>query len=300
MGLEVQELTKVYQERIALDKLTFDILRPGVYGLIGDSGSGKTTAMRIMAGITAKDGGKILWNKEKLTPGSVKIGYLSEDSGIYEEYTVLDQLVQFARLHGMRKKAAIESSKELMKKMGMEGAENILAEKLPKSEKQKIRIMMALVHKPDLILLDEPFSGLDESGADALKKMIPELISEGKYIIMSSKQMEIAEKYCDNLLVLHRGKTILKGNLKTIKHAYGHTNLVIACDVDVTDTALDFGMKLIEKREEETEYRIQGEDMASALLEHMMSQGFRPTKYEIREPSLMEIYHNLTGEETIG
>ena len=298
MGLEVSKLTKKFVGQTTVDQLSLTMNRPEVYGLIGSSGSGKTTTVRLMLGLIEPTSGQVLWNGRPIRENAKDVGYLPESRRGYSDIKVLDQMILFAMLHGLSRKEARESARQLLSTYGLEHTAKLPLKRVSKVDRQLVEILEAFVHRPDLVFLDEPFTGLDPVGAEKMDHVIRQMREDGCYVILSTHRVDKAEEYCDDIIMLDHGKTILSGNLKQIKRNYGHTNLVVACDVDVTDTAKDFGMELIEKRAQETEYRIDGDDEANALLAHMLSQGFYPTKYEIREPSLSEIFMELTGGET--
>ena len=295
MALKVDDLYKRAGSRVMLDHVNFEMKKPGIFAIIGEGDSGKTELMRELLGLSEPDEGEISFDGSVILSGSLTVGYLPEERGLYRKAGVLEQLVYFAMLRGMPRQAARRSAKALLERMNMGHLGKVSMETLDKDERDKVLFLSALVHEPKLILLDEPFRTANPDVIEEMTDLLKELAKEDRYIVIATREIEVAEECCDNLLLLHNGKPLLSGNLREIKRAYGHTNLVLAADVDVTATAIDFGMELIEKREDETEYRIQGDDMAATLLEHMLSQGFRPTKYEIREPSLQEIYHAKIG-----
>jgi ABC-2 type transport system ATP-binding protein len=210
---------------------------------------------------------------------------------------VLEQLVYFGMLRGMKKQDAKSSAISLMERLGVIEYKNVITEKLSKGNQQKIQLITTLIHNPKLIFLDEPFSGLDPVNIDILRKLIYELIDEGKFIVLSSHQMATVEEYCRNILILHKGKTILQGNLRQIKSDYGHTNLLIKTNSDISSIAQDAGLRLIEKRAEETEYKINGDEMAGSFLTKLINAGIYPVKYEIKEPSLSEIFIEKVGAD---
>ena len=209
---------------------------------------------------------------------------------------VLEQLIYFGMLRGMKKEAARKSALNYMERLQVTEYKNVLAEKLSKGNQQKVQLIAAIIHNPRLIFLDEPFSGLDPVNAQVLRQLVKELVDEGKYIILSTHQMETVEEYCKDLVILDRGKTLLKGNLKEIKAGYGHTNLVVSTREDVRDIAKTAGLQLFEERASETEYKIQGDNMAHEFLKRMLDAGIYPIKFEIREPSLQEIFVRKAGE----
>lgn len=296
MGLEVRGITKKFGEKTAVDHLSFEMKEPGVFGLLGTNGAGKTTTIRNILGIMKPDEGEALWNGTPISSETLSFGYLPEERGIYMKTKVLEQLVYFGRLRGMKKEKAKKSALELMERLRVSEYQNTPAEKLSKGNQQKVQLIAAIIHNPKLIFLDEPFSGLDPVNAQVLRNLVKELVAEGKYIILSTHQMETVEEYCENLVILDRGKTLLKGNLKEIKAGYGHTNLVVAAQEDVSTLAQAEGLELFEKRAAETEYKIQGDEMAHRFLRRMTESNIYPLKFEIREPSLQEIFVRKAGE----
>jgi len=295
MSLSVKNITKSFGDNTAVDDLSFEMSSPGVFGLIGTNGAGKTTTIRVILGIMTQDSGEVSWNGGKITRETVKFGYLPEERGIYTKSTVIDQLTYFGMLRGMTKRSAQSSADSYLERLGISEYRNTVAEKLSKGNQQKIQLVAALVHDPDLIFMDEPFSGFDPLNAGMLSSLIRDLVGQGKFIVMSSHQMSTVEEFCDDIAILHRGKTMLKGNLREIKSGYGHTNLVVSAARGVSDIALSHGLMLIEKRPEEVEYKITGDTQADAFLSDLVKNGVYPTKYVIREPSLNEIFIEKVG-----
>ena len=171
----------------------------------------------------------------------------------------------------------------------------MLAEKLSKGNQQKVQLIATVIHDPELIFLDEPFSGLDPINVDVFKSVLAELIAAGKYIVMSSHQMATVEEYCKDLVLLTQGKTVLQGNLKEIKAGYGHTNLSVSCHEDVTALAESLGLRLLERRPDGCDFKIEGDAMAKAFLNALVAAGIFPERFEIREPSLHEIFVEKVG-----
>jgi ABC-2 type transport system ATP-binding protein len=269
---------------------------PGVFGLIGTNGAGKTTTIRMILGIMPPDSGSSYWD-DKIITREMNFGYMPEERGIYMKTTVLEQLIYFGVLRGMKKHEAKESAQSLMDRLGVIEYKNMLTEKLSKGNQQKIQLITTLIHDPKLIFLDEPFSGLDPVNTEMMRNLLYELVEAGKYIVLSSHQMSTVEEYCKNLVILHKGKTILQGNLSQIKSGYGHTNLIIKTDQDISAFALEEGLQLIRERADETEYRITGDEMANSFLNKILEAGIYPVKYEITEPSLNEIFIGKVGAE---
>lgn len=296
MSLKVEGLTKTFGNKVAVDKISFEMNEPGVFGLIGTNGAGKTTTIRMILGIMSADEGSATWDGKKITRETLAFGYMPEERGIYTKNKVLEQLVYFGMLRGMNRTDAKKSALRLMERLGVLEYKDMNAEKLSKGNQQKVQLIATLIHNPQLVFLDEPFSGLDPVNAEVLRNLIEELVEEKKYIVMSSHQMATVEEYCENLVLLNQGKTILSGNLHEIKAGYGHTNLVIRTTEDVSELAAIAGMKLAEKRANESEYKITGDEMAKRFLQSLMEKQIYPIKYEIKEPSLHEIFIEKVGD----
>lgn len=293
--LNVENLVKTFGEKTAVDHLNIRMEQPGVFGLIGTNGAGKTTAIRSILGIMTPDSGEATWNGEKISRETLGFGYMPEERGIYMKTKVLEQLIYFGKLRGMSAAAAKESAGKYMQRLQVTEYQDMAAEKLSKGNQQKIQLIATLIHDPKLIFLDEPFSGLDPVNANVLRQLIEELVEEGKYIIMSSHQMEIVEDYCNDIVLMHKGNTLLSGNLKAIKGGYGHTNLLVAAEGAVEQIAEQSGLRLLEKRATELEYKISGKEMAQRFMDRLIGAGIYPTQYAIKEPSLHEIFVEKVG-----
>lgn len=297
MGLIVRNVSKSFGEKKAVDALSFEMREPGVFGLIGTNGAGKTTTIRMILGVADADEGEILWNSGPLNRDTVRFGYMPEERGIYPKIKVHEQLVYFGELRGMKRSAAAAAADKWLERLGVTEYRNLTAEKLSKGNQQKIQLIATVLHDPELIFLDEPFSGLDPVNVDTFKGVIAELIADGRYIVMSTHQMTTVEEYCRDLLILNRGKTVLAGNLREIKAGYGHTNLSIGCAADILPMAERHGLRLLEKTADGYEFKIDGDQMAQALLTEMVQSGLFPERYEIREPSMHEIFVEKVGAQ---
>ena len=311
MSLIVKDLTKKYGEKTVVDHLSFEMPGPGVYALLGTNGAGKTTSIRMMLGMLARDGGETLWNGEPLSLEKCNVGYLAEERGLYPKYTLMDQLKYFASLRGVE---GAEASKRIRywserlevgeylypEKTTRQGkkiaAPSLKADQLSKGNQQKIQLMMALISDPELLILDEPLSGLDPVNTDLFKGIIREEISKGKYLIMSSHQMPTVEEFCTDITILDRSKTVLQGNLNDIKKGYGRVNLKLKTDRDVGEVVRASGALILTEKENEYQIKVRGEEQAMALLRDLTARNVTVVTFDLQEPSLHEIFVEKVGE----
>ncbi|GCD12821.1 ABC transporter ATP-binding protein [Clostridium tagluense] len=297
MALEISSVLKKFGEKTVVDNLSFEIENPGVFGLLGTNGAGKTTTIRMILGILEKNSGTIEWNGKAVTRETVKFGYLPEERGLYPKAKVVDQLSYFGKLRGMDGKSVKKAINYWFDRLKVSEYSNFTAEQLSKGNQQKIQLITALLHDPELIILDEPLSGLDPVNADLFKSVINELVEKDKFIIMSSHQMQSIEEYCKGLVILKDGQTILKGNLKQIKAGYGRTNLTVNCQEGIEDLIKEQGMNILSKTATGYEFKIKSDQQAYSLLEKIITSKIRLDKFEIREPSLHEIFIEKVGEQ---
>ena len=296
MGLKVEKVTKHFGEKLAVDNITFEMSKPGVFGLLGTNGAGKTTTIRMMLGMLKKDSGEITWNGKPVERKNVNFGYLPEERGIYPKTKIYEQLVYFAELKGMKKEEACKEIDYWMGRLKVEEYKNMLAEKLSKGNQQKVQFITAILHNPELIVLDEPFSGLDPVNSELLKGVILELVEKGKYIIMSSHQMSSIEEFCSDVVIINRGKTVLKGNLKEIKDSYPAKKLEISVKQDITNEIQEAGMQIEKNIDNNYEITIQNEDQAHKLMKKLVEKGILINKFELKKPSLNDIFIEKVGE----
>ena len=296
MGLKLENVSKKFVGKQAVDNISFEVDKPGVFGLLGTNGAGKTTTIRMLLGIIKKDTGEITWNGKKVERKSVNFGYLPEERGVYPKTKIYDQLMYFAKLKGMSQKDADEAIKKWAKVLKVEEYIPMPAEKLSKGNQQKIQFMTAIIHDPELIVLDEPFSGLDPVNSEILKNVIINLVKEGKYIIMSSHQMASIEEFCTDILILNKGKTVLKGNLKEIKEGYKANRLELSTDKNIDEYVKEFGMKIEFSKNNEYSIKIDSEEKAHQLLEKLVTNHVEVDKFEIKKPTLNDIFIEKVGE----
>ena len=295
MGLKLENVSKKFVGKQAVDNISFEVDKPGVFGLLGTNGAGKTTTIRMLLGIIKKDTGEITWNGKKVERKSVNFGYLPEERGVYPKMKIYDQLMYFAKLKGMNQKDADTAIKKWAKVLKVEEYLPMPAEKLSKGNQQKIQFMTAIIHNPELIVLDEPFSGLDPVNTEILKNVIIDLVKEGKYIIMSSHQMASIEEFCTDILILNKGKTVLKGNLKEIKEGYKANRLEISTDKNIDKYINDFDMDIEFSKNNEYSIKINSEEKAHKLLENLVKDHIEVNKFEIKKPTLNDIFIEKVG-----
>lgn len=328
MSLIVQDLTKRYGDKVVVDHLSFRMDQPGVYALLGSNGAGKTTSIRMMLGILARDGGTVLWNDRPLNTDTCNVGYLAEERGLYPKYDLMDQLVYFASLRGVDRAEArkrikywaerLEVGEYLYPQMPKPAPEQALlggrkrrpvmarqkiqkpkkADQLSKGNQQKIQLMTALLSNPELLILDEPLSGLDPVNADLFKSILREEIARGKYLIMSSHQMSVVEEFCTDLTILHRSCAVLQGHLNDIKKGYGRVNLHLKVEQDVRPYIEAAGARIVTEKEFDYQIKVSGEEQANRLLAALIADRIPVVTFDLREPSLHEIFVETVGGDS--
>lgn len=314
MSLIVHNLSKKYGEKTALESLSFEMPKPGVFALLGTNGAGKTTAIRMMLNMLSKDSGEVLWNGAPLDTSTCNVGYLAEERGLYPKYALMDQLIYFAGLRGISKDEAKRRIRFWAERLEVEeylysatsGAKTRNARKaqkpkradqLSKGNQQKIQFMTALLPDPELIILDEPMSGLDPVNTDLFRSIIREEVDKGKYLIMSSHQMATVEEFCTDIAILNRSKTVLQGNLNQIKKSYGRINLELKVEQDISREIQAAGVTLVTEKEYEYTLKVTGEDQANRLLASLIQAQIPVIRFDLREPSLHEIFVEKVGED---
>lgn len=295
MGLELKDVCKSFGIKEAVKHLSLTIDKPGVYGLLGTNGAGKTTTIRMILGIIKRTSGTITWNGKEVTRENVNFGYMPEERGVYPKTKIFDQLMYFARLKGMKVKDATEAIDYWLKRLDMEEYRNMLAEKLSKGNQQKIQFIIAVMNDPELIVLDEPFSGLDPVNTEMLSKVVEELVNKDKYIIMSSHQMSSIEEFCSNLTILNRGNTVLQGNLEEIKESYSSEKIEIISKDNIEDIIKNQGLEILENRENHYLVKIKEQTEGQNLFKKLAENNINLSKFEFKKPTLNEIFIEKVG-----
>ena len=328
MSLVVKDLYKKYGEKTVVDHISFSMEKPGVYALLGTNGAGKTTSIRMTLGMLDNDGGSVTWNGGPLNFDTCNIGYLAEERGLYPKYSLLDQIRYFGELRGVSGKVledriaywaerlkveeylypekAAEAEAKKQEEEGNTAKKKPVRKKkkkpqspdqLSKGNQQKIQFLIAMLSDPELLVLDEPFSGLDPVNTDILKEVVREQIAAGKYIIMSSHQMEVVEEFCTDITILNRSKAVVTGNLNEIKKSYGRVNLTVKVEQDITDIIQQEGITILSEKEHEYRLKVTGDEQGNKLLSTLVAKNIPVVRFDLSELSLHEIFVREVGEE---
>lgn len=295
MGLKLEDVSKSYGTKKVVNKISFELSKPGIFGLLGTNGAGKTTTIRMILGILNKDEGKITWNGEEVTRDKVNFGYLPEERGLYPKNKVKEQLIYFATLRGLSLEQTEKNINRWAKELKIEEYLNMPVEKLSKGNQQKVQLLVAIIHNPELVILDEPFSGLDPVNSDILKKVILELVEEGKYVIMSAHEMHTIEEFCTDLLILNKGKTVLQGNLKNIRNSYEANRVLIETNKNIDSIIKSLNLEIEHSHDNIYSIKIDKADEAHELLTKVVDKKIQVNKFEITKPTLNEIFIEKVG-----
>lgn len=298
-GLVLKNVSKTFGQKKVVDNISLTLNQPGVYGLLGTNGAGKTTTIRMLLGIITKDSGEITWNGEPVSRKDVNFGYLPEERGVYPKVKIYDQLMYFAELKGIDKITADKSIRKLAQKLKVTEYLQVPAERLSKGNQQKIQFLTAILHDPDLVVLDEPFSGLDPVNTSIIKDIIIDLVRQGKYVIMSAHQMATIEEFCSNILILNKGKTVLQGNLKDIKATYPASRVMIDAEQNIDKIIKDTKLEIENSHDCQYIIRISDADQAHKLLAKLVEANVTVNKFEIMKPTLNDIFIEKVGAKNI-
>lgn len=289
--LTLNRVTKRFDDFVAVDELSLSV-RPGrIFGLLGPNGAGKTTTIRMIVNITAPDSGRIeLFGQQMSAELQDRIGYLPEERGLYKKMKIVDQLRFFGELKNIRGRAANEVIDRWLERVKLTEWKNKKAMELSKGMQQKIQFIAAVMHDPDLLILDEPFSGLDPINVELLKEIVLELKAAGKTIIFSTHLMETAEKLCDDICLINRSKKILNGSLREVKRSFGRNSVALRMeggDGVLNDPQL---VAKVMQHSDELEALLAQGARAPELLQRLVASGALITKFELIEPSLNDIF----------
>jgi ABC-2 type transport system ATP-binding protein len=289
--VKLDGVTKSFGEFTAVRGLSLTVRAGRVFGLLGPNGAGKTTTIRMIVNITAPDSGSIALFGQKIDPKvQDRIGYLPEERGLYRRMRISDQLRFFAELKNIRKKVIESKIDEWLARVKLSEWKNKRSMELSKGMQQKVQFITSVLHDPDLLILDEPFSGLDPINVELLKEVVLDLKRAGKTIIFSTHQMEVAEKVCDDICLLNRSQKVFEGSLREIKSSFGRNSVAVRCeggDGVLDDPALV--SKVVRHADEAQALLAPGAD-AQILLKRLIDSGAVIGKFEMMEPSLNDIF----------
>jgi len=289
--LRLEKVTKRFGEFTAVDELSLTV-RPGrIFGLLGPNGAGKTTTIRMIVGITAPDEGTVeLFGRSLTAELQNRIGYLPEERGLYKRMRVGEQLRFFAELKGFAGRGAEEACDRWLAKVKLSDWKRRKASELSKGMQQKIQFIAAVLHDPDLLILDEPFSGLDPVNVELLKDLVLELKAAGKTIIFSTHQMEVAERICDDICLINRARKVLSGSIREVKSSFGRNAVAlrfVGGDGVIEDPLL---VATVERHSDHAEALLAPGADAQELLRRLLAAGASVTRFELVEPSLHDIF----------
>ncbi len=298
MQLELRNITKSFGDVHVLKDISFTTDSGRAMGFLGRNGSGKTTTMRCLMNVFAPDSGEILLDGKPFVADKASIGYLPEERGMYPKEPIVDQLTYFARLRGASKQGAYKSAMYWLERVGLSEYHNKKLEILSKGNQQKIQIIQAFLTDPDILILDEPFSGLDPVNSQLFKEIILELLKQKKLVVFSSHQMAYVEEFCDDIALIHDGRITLSGDLKKIKRERAHRQVLIESPSESASAVLSSITKEKFQRKENV-FRVRlPEGMSKEhLLLGLLDQGVKVESFNDYLPSLHQIFLESAGEQ---
>jgi len=304
MELQVSDLHKSFDGREVLHGVSFSISGGKALGLLGRNGAGKSTTIRILMDVFKANQGTISIDGKPFHANEYNIGYLPEERGLYPKKKVSQQLIYLAQLRGLSRSAAKQNLKKWLRRLEIEEYENRVLDTLSKGNQQKVQLAQTLMCDPDMIILDEPFSGLDPVNSQILKEVVQEQIKAGKLVIFSSHQMNYVEEFCEDIVILHHGDVVLSGNLKHIKKEFGENRLVLsALSPDKADfknmlmKEMEDLLTIYEEREDCFIVELQPEADKAELLQRLLQRNVDLEQFRMYEASLTDIFVAKAGDE---
>ena len=293
--LKVDNVTKYYGDFRAVHNLSFEVNKGEIFGLLGVNGAGKTTTFRMILGLLDKSDGTITLNDKEIDYDLTdKIGFLTEERSLLTKLTVKEQVLYYATLKGMKEKDILKKLKYWLKRFNIEDYLDKKIKELSKGNQQKIQFITAIIHEPELLILDEPFTGLDPINVKEIMDVIKELKKKGCIIIFSSHRMEHVELFCEKLVVLVKGESVLSGSLKEIKKEYQRKNIFIKADIDINELKNIEGVYEVIENPEEYIVKIENEDVIDRVFKYI-KKCKNVTKFNVEDASLNEIFLNKVG-----
>ena len=294
--LKVENVTKYYGNFKAVDNLSFEVKPGEIFGLLGVNGAGKTTTFRMIMGLLDITEGNITLDGKKIDYSVTdEIGFLTEERSLLTKLTVKEQCIYYGILKGMKEEEIIKRTKELLEKFEIPEYFDKKIKELSKGNQQKVQFITAIINNPKLLILDEPFSGLDPFNVELFKKQIVEMSKKGSMIIFSSHRMEHVELFCKKLVVLMNGKSVLEGELKKIKEQYRKKNILIKGDIDPDKISKIKGVVNVTNKADEYEVKIESQEVVEDVFKYITKCN-NVTKFSVEEPSLNEIFVAKVGE----
>lgn len=301
MRLEVKGLNKSFGEKQVLHDVSFKVDNGRALGFLGRNGAGKTTTIRIIMDVFKADSGQVLLDGKEFIRSDYKVGYLPEERGMYQEINLLDQLIYFGQLKGMTKEAAKESALNGLKRMELDSYANKKLKTLSKGNQQKVQILQAVIDDPDIVIFDEPFSGLDPVNSLVLQDIIKEFIDKDRLVIFSSHQMSSVEKFCDDIVIIKNGSIALEGDLDAIKSEKGKDIYSLELEDYSNIDSINTIPEVLEYVEHNNKILIKVKDNydSNNLLKSLLNLDFKILKFEPYRPSLETIFIELDKGELI-
>ena len=295
MILELKNVDKSFGEKQVLKGVSFKAEGGKAFGLLGRNGAGKTTTIRILMNVFPANGGQVLLDGQPIDYNRVGIGYLPEERGLYSKKTIVDQLVYFAELKGMSRRDAVQAVDYWLGRLGMTEYRNKRLDTLSKGNQQKIQLITALSHNPDIVILDEPFSGLDPVNAMLLQDVVKEQIAQGKIVLFSSHQMSYIEEFCDSIAIINAGKVVLEGDLHEIKRNYVRDRLVVST-TNPDKIKADFADACTETENGSLVIKLESASDKQKTMKRLVSN-YDIDEVKVFEPSLNDIFVEYAGEQ---
>ncbi len=303
MHLEINNLHKSFGDTEVLHGITFEVESGKALGFLGRNGAGKTTTLRILMNLFKQNKGEILLDGKKFKVNDHQVGYLPEERGMYPKKKVIEQLVYFGELRGLGRKKATENADRWLERLGVTEYRNKKLESLSKGNQQKVQLAETFICDPDIVVLDEPFSGLDPVNAQILKDIIREQIENKKLVIFSSHQMGYIEEFCKDIALIHHGKIVLKGNLKDIKRTYGMNRLTLKDGMrtkeevkDIIESRMGTIIRNVEIRKEQLILELHSGKEKQEFLQEAINLGLDIEGFSVYEPSLEDIFVEKAGD----
>jgi len=296
LAVEVNHIVKSFTDKVAVDDLSFSVAQGEMFGLIGPNGAGKTTTIRMMMDILKPDSGEVSILGEKLNEATKnRLGYLPEERGLYKKLKVLDSIVYLASLKGVDRHSAAEKANELLNQTDMLASKNKKVEELSRGMGQIIQFIVTIIHDPQLLILDEPFAGLDPVNTELLKGMLADLRNQGKAVILSTHQMNQVEELCDRILMINNGQDILYGDLSEIKARHRGNSVLLDFEGELGEVPGVTGRRT---NKGYTELMLDGKTTPQQVLAHLISRGMVINRFEVATPSLNEIFLKEVGKKS--